>query len=192
MKAEDEFLALYKEYEGLLREKGTDAKTYEETSPVGERLRFCRNTRNYLSHQNDAGFVHISQKQILFLSGIIDDLKMEGSPAKKYAKTVKTGCVSPADLCSEAALKMKKFKIPYIPVVENGACKGYVSIFDVSFAMASKKTAKISQVSLFGPVHEEDELREVDKLPADEPSVLCKKGVVTGVYFPKTFCIKIG
>lgn len=56
-----DFLALYREYESLLREQGLEYKQAEDAAEgqVQDRMRICRQIRNYLVHQEDAGFLEI-------------------------------------------------------------------------------------------------------------------------------------
>ena len=50
-----QFLSLYKTYESLLRDHGTDYRKIEEQQE-GSRMTIMRQIRNYLSHAEDPGF----------------------------------------------------------------------------------------------------------------------------------------
>ena len=65
----EKFLDAYREYETVLRAKGLDYKTVEDGADdiTQNRMRINRQMRNYLTHQHDAGFLVISDKQIAYL-----------------------------------------------------------------------------------------------------------------------------
>ena len=65
----EEFLAAYREYESLLRDNQKDYKTIEDGSDDlnQNRMRICRQMRNYLSHQNDIGFLEPTKLQIDYM-----------------------------------------------------------------------------------------------------------------------------
>ena len=68
VRANRRYLELYREYETALRAAGMDYKAVEEAADalVGDRMRMCRQMRNYLTHSSDAGFLDVSDQQISF------------------------------------------------------------------------------------------------------------------------------
>ncbi len=170
MKTTDHFLSLYKEYETLLREKGLDTKSYEETNAcASDRLRMCRTFRNYLSHQNDAGFLNVSDKQIRFMEDIIRTLKNEGDIVKKHVKSPAQSTCSINDRCADALEKMIKLKINKIVVVKKDGY-GTADIYSLTKAVLASKTTKISEIKL------------MNDYVFTEPSYLCDKLPAKGIF----------
>ena len=142
----EKFLNLYREYETLVRNKGLDPRTIEDTSEdalLQGRLRLCRQFRNYLSHQNDAGFLEISSEMLKFMQTQVDQLKLEGDPLKKHIKTVNAGTVSDKDKVSVALEKMVKLKTNSI-IVRTDSGYSLVSIYEVAKALLKSKTIRIN------------------------------------------------
>lgn len=155
MKQTDLFLTLYKEYESVLREQNLDYKVIEESAEdmVQNRMRICRQFRNYLSHNHDEGFLQISDVQIKFLQQLLDKQRMTADVLKKHVKTVRTASCSPAQKCTEVLPRMIKLKVDYFPVYEEGTgVLGMVSIWDVTAAMLISKTAKIGSIKKYTKV----------------------------------------
>jgi hypothetical protein len=98
-----EFLKLYKDYETLIRNKGLDCKNVEDVSDetTGSRLRMCRLFRNYLSHQNDPGFLEVSDSMLHFLEDQTLTLIMEKDILQKHLKRPVSGTCSLSDKCTE-------------------------------------------------------------------------------------------
>ena len=92
----DRFLSLYREFETLLRDDGKDYKELEESADdlLQNRLRINRQLRNYLTHNHDAGFLEISDKQIAFMEKLIFEQKSSMDILKKHIKSAKVaGCL---------------------------------------------------------------------------------------------------
>lgn len=149
MKNTDALLALYREYETLMRDKGLDCKEFEDKSDdvTGNRLRMCRLFRNYLSHQNDPGFLEVSDAQVKFLKDQVEMLKYEDDVVKKHIKTVAAGTCSEKDKCSDVVLKLSKLKSTEIVVITSTGY-GIASIYDVMTKALESKTTKMSSVKL--------------------------------------------
>lgn len=143
----DEFLAYYKDYESLLRDNGYNAKDVEDESDefTGARLRMCRMFRNYLSHQNDPGFLDISDTQLKFIKERLNSLVIQGDILKKHLKTAAAGVCSDKDKCCDAVVKMAKLKTENV-VVTMASGYGVVSIFDVTMAALASKTNKVGSL----------------------------------------------
>ena len=85
----DEFLVAYKAFETLCRTAGKEVKELEEelgeTNPKVQKIRLCRQLRNYCSHNDYEDFIQIHKGMIKFLKDEIKGFKKK--PAKK--KTIK-------------------------------------------------------------------------------------------------------
>ena len=106
-----DFLALYREYESLLREQGLEYKQREDAAEgqVQDRMRICRQIRNYLVHQEDAGFLEISEKQMAFFKGLVEQEKTKLDTFGEHLLSLRR----------EAVLKkMKRLKTCVLPVWE--------------------------------------------------------------------------
>lgn len=139
------FLNSYKDYETTLRANGIDPKEYEDTADelTSNRLRISRQMRNYMSHQNDPGFLEPSDLQIKFLDQQVKQLTMADDIAKKHVK--KNLVCKDADKACDVAKIMAKNKVTEIVVTRK---TGYetVTIYDVLAAALESKTTKIAAV----------------------------------------------
>ncbi len=147
MKNSDRLLALYREYETIMRDKGIDCKEYEDKANdlTGARLRMCRLHRNYLSHQNDPGFLDISDSQIKFMETQVENLKCEEDVVKKHIKSAATAACTDKDKCWDVLPRFNKLKVPDIVVVTDDGFK-IASIFDVITQAMVSKTSKMSSL----------------------------------------------
>ena len=171
MKNSDTLLALYREYETLMRDKGLDCKEFEDKSDdlTGARLRMCRLFRNYLSHQNDPGFLDVSDTQLKFLSAQVDALKSENDIVKKHMKSVVAATCTESEKCCDVLARMNKLQKDKILVIDR---KGYkiVSIYDVAAMVLTSKASRMSVVKSKKCV-----IKYVDpmRLMSDVPAGLC-------------------
>lgn len=86
-KKNTEFIELYKILENLLSSKNTTVYEYENSGKLSDidanKLTFCRNIRNYITHNQDSGkFVSVTAEMINFLNNIIDNINKETLKAK--------------------------------------------------------------------------------------------------------------
>ena len=97
----EEFLVAYKTFETVCRqEKQKDVKEYEEelgeTNPKMQRIRLCRQIRNFCSHNDYEDFIQIHKGMIKFLKEEIKELKKKSIKKKisnkKVDKSVKKVC----------------------------------------------------------------------------------------------------
>lgn len=151
----ERFLSLYKELEGIFREQGLDWKDVESTSDdmIQNRMRICRQLRNYLSHQNDPSFIMISDTQVKFLEETIDEQRMKGDIVKKHLGTISANTCKYTDKCSDVLVRMIKRKINEMLVyseIKGKRIIGTVSIFDVSSQVLISKTKKVSDIKSLG------------------------------------------
>lgn len=146
----EKFLSLYREYETLLRDVGMDYKDLEEKSDdlMQNRLRINRQLRNYLTHNHDAGFLEISDKQIAFLEKLVFDQKSSMDILKKHVKTVNAAACTYADNLESVITKMSKLRVEKIPVYDGFGVLGFVSAYDVMKAFLVEKRPKTAKLSV--------------------------------------------
>ena len=140
------FLNSYKDYETILRTNGIDPKDYEDKADelTSNRLRISRQMRNYMSHQNDPGFLEPSDLQIKFLDQQIKTLTVADDIAKKHVKK-KLVCKD-TDKASDVARIMAKAKVTEIVVTRKDGTYEIVIIYDVLTAALESKTTKIAAI----------------------------------------------
>lgn len=143
---EKKFINSYKDYETILRANNIDPKDYEDKSDeiVSNRLRICRQMRNYISHQNDPGFLEPSDLQIKFLDQQIKTLTMADDIAKKHVK--RNFVCKDMDKACDVAKLMAKSKVIEIIVTRKDGTYEIVSIYDVIAGALESKTTKIATI----------------------------------------------
>lgn len=146
----DKFLRDYKEYEGLLREQGTDPRQIESrletTDPVKfSRLRITRQLRNYLSHINDPGFIEPTPKMQRFLESEVLTLKMAGDVCKKHLRTPAAAVCGPSDKCVNVLNKMLAAKAT-IMVCKSDTTYTLHTIFDIASVVLESKAKRMKDV----------------------------------------------
>lgn len=141
----EQLLALYREYEGLVRDAGYDVKFFEDgmDSVMGDRMRMVRQFRNYLSHHNDPGFLEPTDRMIAFLNKQLTDWKMRGDVVKKHVKSVSYSMCTDKDRCVDAIAKMAAMKRDKI-VMMTGSGLVLVSMYDITPLAFTAKSAKMS------------------------------------------------
>lgn len=87
----EDFLVAYKAFETLCRTSGKEVKELEEelgeTNSKVQKIRLCRQLRNYCSHNDYEDFIQIHKGMIKFLKDEIKEFKKK--PKKKITKTIK-------------------------------------------------------------------------------------------------------
>lgn len=91
-KENDEFLSLYRTYEGLLRARGVDYRAVEEELN-SDRMRIMRQMRNYLSHSEDPDFIAISPVCLKALQQMVKEESLKGDIIKNHLVTPAKGSV---------------------------------------------------------------------------------------------------
>lgn len=186
MNNNDKYLALYKQYESLLRQHGKEYKDIEDTSPekIQGRLRIGRQIRNYLTHNSDLKFLEVSDTMINFYQEMVDTENLENDLVKSHTKSKTVSMVTPKDKCGDALEKMRKLKISYIGVYEDDGILGFATIYDVVAAYMKTKTAKMSDVKIsnkFSYAKATDPA--IDYKDADTPVfVVDNKGKINGTF----------
>ena len=190
----EKFLNLYREYETLLRDAGVDYKELEEKSDdlMQNRLRINRQLRNYLTHNHDAGFLEISDKQLLFMEKLIKEQKCSMDILKKHVKTVKVAACTYVDTLEDVLTKMMKLKVERLPVYDDVCVLGFVSWTEVLKAYMSEKRPKTAKLAVVKKLDKKVVCMKSDVLMSDvfnvgENMVCCtdtgdKNGKLLGVY----------
>lgn len=88
----EKFLSLYRTYEGLLRDRGTDYRETEAASGNG-RMTIMRQMRNYLAHAEDPGFLTISPVCIKVLEQMVKEESLKGDIVKNHLITPAKGSI---------------------------------------------------------------------------------------------------
>lgn len=141
-KETDEFLSLYRTYEGLLRVRGVDYRTIEEeqSNKGNTRMTIMRQMRNYLAHSEDPGFIAISPVCIKALEKMVKDEQMKGDIIKNHLITPAKGSVKEGTLLAEIIYRLSvlamigQFEIPvYDP--DTKRLKGIVLLEKLAYEM---------------------------------------------------------
>ncbi len=196
-KKTDKFLELYRTYETVLREQGLDYKTREESSeePLQGRLRICRQIRNYLTHNQDVGFLEVSDLQIKTLEQWIEKQKMESDILKKHCKTLKSSSCNVQDKCEDTIRRMLKLNISEIPVMESNQLVGVISLKKIiQTYLDGTKAIKVNKVPLEKKqivyLAWDSPMSVVDSYKEIQTFICCtdtgfKDGKILGIYFIK-------
>lgn len=147
-KENEQFLALYKTYEGLLRQRGTDYRAVEEAQVAqgSGRMTIMRQMRNYLSHEEDPGFLVISPVCISTLEKMIKEEQMNGDIVKNHLVTPAKGSLKEGTQLSEAIYRMAKAGVKAMPVYDDKVkrLKGLLTLEKAAYIMNSKGNLPIS------------------------------------------------
>ena len=150
MKNSDKFLALWREYETLLRDAGTEPMAVEEKAGTkdGGRLRIIRQFRNYMSHSEDPGFLEPTPAMMSFLEKSVEALRLEGDCLKKAMRGVRSMWVLDSDMkCADAMYAFSKIKIERaMAAAPDGTPWGLVSVYSLLEAAQASKSKKLSAV----------------------------------------------
>lgn len=153
MKQHDDFIATYKELEEAIVKKHPKVGESRDVSPIRwaednypdkiSKLRYCRNTRNYVQHEGDyEKFISISPEMIVFMQEFIGELV---GTAKSMSKGLKTCSVLPTDTVFNAAKKMKKESS--ILVADQDQIYGILYEGDIKVSFANELLTKKTKVS---------------------------------------------
>jgi len=145
----EKFIGLYREYEQLLRASGLDPKTVEDAAANldSDRLRLCRQFRNYFAHVQDPGFLEATDKMMRYLEGKVRELKLAGDVVKKHIKKPDTCILSESDKVQVASERFQKLKCFSLIVLKADGAYGSLSVFDI---LGQRGTAKINTLKIKG------------------------------------------
>lgn len=137
------FLETYRTYEMVLRECGSDYKSEEEQAEglLGDRLRICRQMRNYLSHQQDAGFLAVSDGQLAFLQQQIRICRARLAKDTLGGNLQSLGSMAcmPVESCMTVLRRMRRAHLYVLPVYdarEHGMKRLLGTVDAISLGMA--------------------------------------------------------
>lgn len=141
------FLDAYKSWESAVRASGRDTADFEDVSTTeGARLRICRLVRNYLSHNNDPGFVEPMEKMIVFMEKMAENQLLAGDSVKKHLKKPEAALISCDEKVHVAVKRMLPFRCELVAAYNGPGYKVY-SMYDlVSTMLAKPATTKVRDV----------------------------------------------
>ena len=149
------FMEEYTRLEGILREKNTLVKDYEETlndEKMGK-LRFCRTVRNFIAH-NESGkkFATVSDEMIKFLQELCYDLSEGCKPVKKKMTLINKGFTEKSTISELAKALTKKTPLSSgeIPIFTKGNYEGCLTTEVLTKILANESNVKpTSKISLY-------------------------------------------
>lgn len=103
----EKFLSLYRTYENLLREHGTDYRAVEDKQ-TNSRMTMMRQMRNYLVHSEDPGFIAVSPLCLRVLEDMVKEETLKGDIVKKHLVTPAKGSIKEGMKLSEIVYWMSK------------------------------------------------------------------------------------
>lgn len=195
-KENDQFLSLYKTYEGLLRQRGADYRAVEEEQSkqgIG-RMTMMRQMRNYLSHAEDPGFITISQVCIKALEKMVKEEQQRGDIVKNHLVTPAKGSVKEGTPLSQVVYRMSKLAVSgicSIPVYDDveKRLKGTVTLECMAYVLDRKGNIPL-QESTCGPYGKPSAVVTPDmpveaaaKLAGSSSYVFCTKDGTPGTQY---------
>lgn len=142
-----QLLDSYRRYESLLREHGTDYKTVEDAADdqLQNQLRITRQMRNFLSHNPDASFLTISDKQLHLLQQLVQEEAQKGEILKRYVKTPKTAAAKEGELVIDVLLRMSRQKQTQMLVYTDATILGTISIYALGKLLHKANDARLNR-----------------------------------------------
>lgn len=128
------FLAAYKDYETALREHGKDYKEIEEAADeqTSCRMRISRQIRNYLSHNEDPGFLEISDKQVTWIQDLAKAEWLSEDLVKDHLLTPRRALLMEGDLIKDCLKRMVAVKRTTLPVANTKEVLGAISLMTLT------------------------------------------------------------
>lgn len=167
-----DFLSLYRTYESLLRDHGTDYRTIEEGA-FGKRLTIMRQMRNYLSHAEDPGFLAISPLCLEFLNKLIKEEQLKGDIVKNHLLTPAKGSIKEGTPLSKAVSMLAKraiyVKDASLPVYNPNLKRlcGVITLEQAAFTLDAKGNLPLEE-STCGPYKNKFRLLKPDEPVPEE------------------------
>lgn len=170
----NEFLNIYKKIEIALKNQNMDVKDYEETldSSESQKLRLCRNIRNYAAHHDDVDlFIEISNDMLTFLTKIFSNITANESHVKDIMN--KKAIATENTTLKEIAKIFESSKANII-VIKSSKDNKYIGIFDINslykmiaienrFTAKIKNYIKIPKLNTINIINQNALLNEIDK-----------------------------
>lgn len=149
MTVQDRYLGLYRQYENLLRDDGKDPKSVEQELEVSNpgkaaRLRMCRLFRNYMTHENDPGFLSQTDLMEEFLGAEITAMQTKLDVAKKHLRPPAQSIFDEKAKCSEIIEKVVKSKVGFFVRANVDGSYDILDAFAVMALYVGSKAAKLS------------------------------------------------
>ncbi len=148
----DQFLSLYRTYEGLLRQRGIDYRTVEEqqTSQGIGRMTIMRQMRNYLCHAEDPGFIAISPVCVRELEKMVKEEQMRGDIVKNHLVTPAKGSLKEDTILSHAIYRMSLLAmigVHSLPVYDDKAkrLKGIIMLERAAYELSKRGNVTIRE-----------------------------------------------
>lgn len=196
-KLEEKFLDAWRGLETALKDAdGPSAATLEDNLKArsreadADRLRACRQVRNYLVH-SERGFLPVSDEMVRFLQDMAKEVRAARGTAKtEMVSAAKYGAVSPDDPVSKACAVMLSKKRDGVLVLN--ADKKLLGIFDYrAMAPALADTSQDARALLVGYFAKNGGLyTDIAETAADTP-VIDAPGCRAAVLDPKGRCIGV-
>lgn len=170
-KETDRFLSLYRTYENLLRDHGTDYRAVEEKQTNG-RMTMMRQMRNYLSHSEDPGFIAVSPLCLKVLEDMVKEESLKGDIVKNHLVSPAKGSIKEGTLLSQVVYRMAKLSmlgIQELPVYDEGTkrLKGILMLERAAYELDSRGNVPLDG-SVVGPYGTGFRLvKPTDPVPAD-------------------------
>lgn len=151
---EQTYLDLYRQYEGLLRERGTEYRNIEEMSGglKKDRMTIMRQIRNYLVHRGDSDFVKVSDKQLQFLSSLILEEELRGDLLRDHLLSIKKATVTKSESLISAITKMKRLDFYSIVVYDEEKLWGRLDVREAALAIIKDSTATVGAIKKLKPI----------------------------------------
>ena len=152
-KENDEFLSLYRTYEGMMRARGTDYRAIEEEQVAAGngRMTMMRQMRNYLAHSEDPGFITVSPVCIKALEKMVKEESLKGDIVKNHLITPAKGSVKEGTLLSEIVYRLSvlamlgQFEIPvYDP--DTKRLKGIITLKQIAYKLYSQGNIHLKEI----------------------------------------------
>lgn len=152
-KENDKFLSLYRTYEGLLRDRGTDYRAVEGEHS-DNRMTIMRQMRNYLAHAEDPGFITISPLCIKVLEQMVKEETLKGDIVKNHLVTPAKGSIKEGTMLSDVIYKLSLLVAKgadSLPVYsEDKKLKGLITLEKAAYILAKKGNLPLEE-SMCGP-----------------------------------------
>ncbi len=150
MTLHEKYLGLYKTYESLLRDNGSEPRLVEQTLETenpgkAARLRMCRLFRNYLTHEDDIGFLEPTERMMDFLTAEVQELQYKDDAVRKHLRTPASCSFDVKVKCSDALAKILSGKLEYVVRVD-GNNYDLIAAYDVMASYMESRTGRIGAV----------------------------------------------
>ena len=177
MTPNERFLEAYRNLDTELKANGTTVLDFENSLKDGidkEKLKICRNMRNYMSH-NDVNFLCATLEQSKFIDKLTESIRKASHTVKDEMKRVKT--VKPTEPLKNSIAGLDKY--PIVPIeTKTGIYLVDKDILIHQMAQGNKKIVVPARIPSYKYLNKMD---RVDKLGAGI-YIVTDNGLVNGKY----------